>query len=404
MILWFLFAVLSALVIGLMLRPLFRDEGTHVDGHGHQLAVYRDQIAEIDSDRARGLINAEEAEAARVELARRLLRDAKDGVPGEHKEKETETIGRGNEAPYASSTLAYVLGSMIAVGSVGIYLLVGQPHMMGIYGAKNSAQPTAERDDDTTIRALVAKVERRLREKPDDGKGWDVVAPVYFGLRRYDDAVLAYDRAIALLGGSPKRLSGLGRSLLGANGGVITERARKTYSRLLALDPGNIEAQLWLARANEQDGDAKAAIESYRAILESAPEDARFVKMVRERIAVLENSLGTVTPEDDVSARDKNTAQERATQREVGGESVGDMRPQAGGPSVNEMVASLAKRLERDGSDFNGWVRLIRSYMVLGREDDAKTALSKAQAAFREDEKKKKMLAELADKFGLVGQ
>ena len=83
----------------------------------------------------------------------------------------------------------------------------------------------------------MARVEARLREHPEEGEGWEVIAPVYMGWRRYADAAEAYRQSIRLLGESPKRLASYGQSLVLGNNGVVTEDARKALERALVLDP-----------------------------------------------------------------------------------------------------------------------------------------------------------------------
>ena len=198
MLLWIILACLTAIVLLVLLRPL---AGSGIDGgsaDAFDLAVYRDQLGEIELDRARELIGEEEAEAARVEIARRLLAaDSKAAASGK---VSTDT----SHARAATIAVAVALPLL----ALGLYLAYGSPRMPD--------QPLAARLQDPAsnlnLEALVARVEARLREHPEEGEGWDAIAPVYMGWRRYSDAADAYGQAIRLLGELAKRLSGQGQA------------------------------------------------------------------------------------------------------------------------------------------------------------------------------------------------
>ena len=99
---------------------------------------------------------------------------------------------------------------MIAVGAalpllaLGLYLTYGSPRLPDQPLAARLEDPASDRN----LEALVARVEARLRQHPEEGEGWEVIAPVYLSWRRYGDAAEAYGQAIRLLGPSAKRLAG----------------------------------------------------------------------------------------------------------------------------------------------------------------------------------------------------
>ena len=113
------------------------------------------------------------------------------------------------------------------------------------------------------IEAAVAAVEARLTAKPDDGKGWAVIAPVYMRFERYADAAHAYAEALRLLGEDPSRRAAYGEALVAAAGGVVTDEARQAFDRALAEQPGQPQARYYVALAAEQDGKKADAIRDY---------------------------------------------------------------------------------------------------------------------------------------------
>jgi cytochrome c-type biogenesis protein CcmH len=266
-------------------------------------------------------------------------------------------------------------------------------------------QPLAARlqdpASDRNLEALVARVEARLREHPEEGEGWEVIAPVYMGWRRYPDAAQAYAQAIRLLGESAKRLSGQGQALVLANNGVVTEDARSALERAFTLDPKLIEPRILLAIAKEQDGKFEAAIADWQALLDASQGDAPWREMVEKRIAAAEAHLaGNPTPEAE-------TPTPQAGAQSQNGPSASDiaaaenMSPAERQAMVERMVQGLAARLDQDGSDLPGWLKLVRAYSVLDRKDDALKALQRAKTEFSGNTQAIEQLDRLAAELGL---
>ena len=149
---------------------------------------------------ARGLIGEAEAESARIEIARRLL--ATDKTP--------RASGGAQGGGGVSRAALIGVSALLPLLALGFYLSYGSPGLPDQPLAVRLNDPANEQN----IAALVTRVEARLREHPEDGEGWDVIAPVYLGWRRYGDAANAYEQAIRLLGESPARLSGFGQALV----------------------------------------------------------------------------------------------------------------------------------------------------------------------------------------------
>jgi len=386
-LIWVILACLTAIVLLVLLRPLAGPAANEGAPEALDAAVYRDQLGEIDSDRARGLIGEEEAEAARVEIARRLL--AADSKA--HAVEGAKSGGGPARAAMIGVALAFLLLAL------GLYLAYGSPRLPDQPLAVRLQDPAS----DQNIEALVARVEARLREHPEEGEGWDVIAPVYMGWRRYPDAAEAYAQAVRLLGESAKRLSGQGQALVLANNGVVTEDARHALERAVELDASLIEPRILLAIAKEQDGQFQAAIEDWRALLGKASSDAPWREMVEKRIAADEARLAgkpvaeTETPAPVVGAQGQ------------GGPSASDiaaaqtMNPAERQAMIERMVQGLATKLDQDGSDLPGWLKLVRAYSVLDRKDDAQKALARAKSQFSGNTQALQQLDALATELGL---
>jgi len=380
-LIWIVFAGLTAFVLFVLLRPLAATKAERAP-EAFDAAIYRDQLKEIESDRARGLIGDEEAEAARIEIARRLL--AADS-------KTREEIAEAGSA----ATRSALAGIAVALPllAVGLYLLYGSPRLPDQPLAARLEDPA----NDQNLAALVAKVEARLRQHPEEGEGWEVIAPVYFSWQRYREAADAYTQAIRLLGESPKRLSGQGQALVLANNGVVTEDARRALERALELDPSLVEPRILLAIAKEQDGRFAEAIAAWRALLAAAPPDAPWLPMVEARIKAAEARLAgkpaaEAAPSAAPSAGGPSAADIAAVEK---------MSPAERQAMIEGMVQRLAARLDRDGSDLPGWLQLVRAYSVLDRKEDALKALERAKTQFSGDAHALDQLDRLAAELGL---
>jgi cytochrome c-type biogenesis protein CcmH len=377
MLLWFVFAVLTAAVLAFVLAPLVRarpGEANAGMASAGTIAVYRDQLDEIAAEQARGLLGAAEADAARIEISRRIL--AADNQVREPATFEPRALLESRHA-----TLALAAAIALPLLTAGLYAVYGAPQVL-------SGETEATREV-SRIAGLVAQVEERLRNAPNDGKGWEVIAPVYLRLGRFAEAADAYGKALRLQGESPKLLSGLAESSMLAAGGLVTTEARTAYEKLSKLEPRRVEPRFWLAMAKEQSGDLSGALADYRALLAEAPADASYrppvemrVREVSSRIAAREAGLPAGPTAADVAAASKLDPAQRAQM-------------------ITQMVDGLAERLKKNGNDLAGWLRLVRAYSVLDRKDDARAALAEARRNFTSDANALAELSKLASSLGL---
>jgi cytochrome c-type biogenesis protein CcmH len=372
-LLWIVLACLTAVVLLVLLRPLSHGRALDPAREAYDAAVYRDQLEEVESDRARGLIGEAEAEAARLEIARRLL-------AADSKDPESPDARAGG-FPAKAATIAVAVA--LPLTALALYLAYGAPHLPDQPLAVRLQDPVNEQN----LAALVARVEARLRVHPEEGEGWEVIAPVYMGWRRFGDAAEAYANAIRLLGPSAKRLSGKGQALVLKNDGVVTEDARKALEEALTLDPKLLEPRILLATAKEQDGNYAAAIEDWRSLRDER-DDALWREMVQNRIERAEAYLAGQPP----VAVQPSPADIEAAER---------MRPAERQAMVERMVQGLAARLEQEGDDLPGWLKLVRAYSVLERKEDAVKALARAKSQFSGNTQAIEQLDALAAELGL---
>ncbi len=409
MLLWIGFAVLAGGVIAALLWPFLHRTGGVVDAGAADLAVYREQLGAIEAEKDRGLLDTNEIEAARTELARRLLRAAENATKA-----DTPRSGTGESRTPNLAKIAFVLAALVPLVSVATYVGIGSPQLDG--------QPHAERlkaaSNNTSVDELVGLVEARLRQHPEDAQGWEVIAPVYVRAGRFRDAAVAYRNLIRLTGETPRRLSGLVEALILAENGLVVPEARSVLQRLRAIDPQRAEARFWMAIAKEQDGDVKGAIADLEEMLKSAQADASWRQLVEGHVSELkakgtgEGGTATIPPEQPRPVPDAGSVAAATAQNPVGGASVrgpseadlgaaGRMSAAERTQMIEKMVAGLAARLEKDGRDLDGWMKLVRAYKVMGRDGDARGAIEKARKSLSGDAGALKSLDELGQALGL---
>lgn len=352
MLFWIIAAVLTLCACLAVLVPFLRAPLSTSDTE-HDLAVYKDQLAELDRDHKRGLIGAPEAEQARTEIARRILKLDAD-------RKGARTIG--------SSKFARVM-AMLAVLSVpatswGVYAMTGSP--------ENPSQPLEARldanPDERSIDELVARAEAHLRASPDDGRGWEVLAPIYLRTGRAGEAVTAYENAIRLLGSNAEREGGRGEALVAAGGGVISNDAQAAFDKALAELPRDGRARFYLAMGLAQDGKMQAARDAWATMQNDLPADSPWQAAATEAVKQADATLNA-----------DNAAQRGPTEADVA--AAQDMSDADRGAFIENMVASLDARLRENPRDAEGWQRLVRAYVVLNQPDAARDALARGMAA-----------------------
>ncbi len=269
MTLWFVLALMTAAAIFAVLWPLSRRE--EALRSGSDVAVYRDQLDEIRRDQAAGLIGDSEAAAAQVEVSRRLIAaaDAAAAVP---QAAPAATMTRRRRA------VAVVALVLLPAGAIALYLAVGSPTLPG--------QPLTSRapEERQTIAQMVAQVEAHLAKNPNEGRGWEVVAPIYLRMGRFDDAVKARRLALELNGATAERHAGLGEALTAAANGIVTAEALAQFKAAIALDAEHVKARFFLGLAAEQDGRVSEAVATWRALLDGAPPDAPWAEFVRAEL------------------------------------------------------------------------------------------------------------------------
>jgi cytochrome c-type biogenesis protein CcmH len=363
MLLWIIFALLASLAVVAVLYPLTVKSALQAPlglDDAHDLVVYRDQLDEIDRDLARSLISENDAEYARTEILRRIL-----------VADDKNTCIHGDVHPGKRTAVSISIILAVPAIALGGYLQSGAPNL--------PQQPFASRQievvENQDLASLVERIERHLQKNPTDTKGWEMIGPAYMRLRRFGDAVNAFDRSIQLGGETARRLSSLGEARMLMVNGMVDAIARRSFERAVELDSTDLTPLYYLGLAAVQEGDRERARKIWEEILKLSPEGVGWVDEVRRQINDLDGgdeALGQTFS--------SGTQQIRPTVEDIA--AAGQMSLENRRTMINAMVFGLAERLKENPDDLEGWLRLMRAYVVLGRRDDAHAVYKSARDIF----------------------
>ena len=370
-LLWVLAGLLCLGVVALLALPLLRRRWAGEMDHP-DLAVYRDQLAELDREVARGLLPDTEAASARLEIERRLLAAASAAGIGE------KGIRRRGVA--RAGLTAGLLLLLLPAAAVAIYLDIGSPDLPASPFADRAPAPA----ENQQMAAAVEQLKAQMKIHPEDPKGWALLAESEGQLGHYAESAAAYGKAVALLQAAhqpvPAILPSLqGEALAAAAGGEVTPAAKAAFDATLAIDPKDPRAQFYLALAESQAGHLDAALGAWVTLESESPADAPWRPMVAAEIEETAKKLGR----DPASLPGRKPAP-AATNGAVPGPSAEDMAkaaamtPEQRAAFIDSMVKGLADRQKQHPEDIDGWLRLANAYDKLGRADDAFTAWHEA--------------------------
>jgi cytochrome c-type biogenesis protein CcmH len=358
-----IFAVLAAAVMLAVSWPVLKSRTAGPARARYDEAVFRDQLAELDRDRERGLIGTAEAEAARNEIARRLLAAGR---------AETAAAPRGTGRWPVLAAAAF-----IPAASLALYLAVGAPGRPDMPLEKRLDNAVANND----LVALMAKAEAHLARNPDDLQGWEILAPLYRGSERYDDAAKAYANMLRLKGPDAGLYADYGEMLVLANAGLVPKEAAQAFAEALKRDPKSPKARFYGGLALKQDGKTAEALALWQALLaDTKPQDS-WRGALEAQIASL-SSGAPVLSDEQVAATEEMTPEDREKM-------------------IRGMVDGLEERLKSMPADLEGWQRLMRARAVLGEMDEARQAYASAKEQFKTDERATAALAQAAKQLGL---
>lgn len=274
-----LYAILIIVATAALVLPSLwfgkRRRAVDADRKAANLAIFRDQLAELERERSEGSLAAEDYEQARSELQRRLLDEV--------------DIADGDTAasPATSRPTAIVLLLLLPIAAMGGYALLGNPAALDPVNTAPQKQMTA-----ADIEGMVAKLAAKMQDNPDDMNGWVMLGRSYKMLGRYAEAVDAYAKAEAFIAQDPELLASYAETLAMASGKGLSGKARTLIDQALKLDPKHAHSLFLAGAAAMEAGDAKNGIAYWEALLPQVEAGSELDQMLRQGIEEMKKRGG----------------------------------------------------------------------------------------------------------------
>ena len=299
---WILVALFAAGALAFVLPPLLR-RGANAEGatpNETNVAVYRDQLRELDADRAAGTLGPERHEEARREIERRLLED----VGGAGPAQRTAPSGRG---------AAIAVGLSLPLAAILLYLAVGNPAAV----TREAAQAEAHSITREQIEGMVERLAARMKESPDDVKGWVMLGRSYAVLDRFPEAAAAYANAVKRAPPDAQLLADYADALAMAQNRNLLGEPERLVAQALKVDPNNVKALALAGTVAFERRNFPAAIAHWEKILTLVPPDSDMASSVRDSIADARSLAGggpsPVKPQPQAQAKAQAPASVRGT-------------------------------------------------------------------------------------------
>ncbi len=406
---------ISVAAVVVVLLPLLRRPGKQGPGRAeYDITVYKDQLAEIERDRERGLLGAEEAKAAAIEIQRRMLKAA--GTEGEPA-PDSPPDSPGAPAP-RNRALPALIAAGVVVPAFALYMVLGSPGMPNRpYAGRDIAAEIAAREgrlEKREVLQLTARLIKNLEKRPNDLKGWKLLGRTYLTINEFEGALAAFRRATELSGRKPDVAAEYAEAMVIAEEGRIGARAKKLFAAIAAADPFNPKARYYLGLEKAQQGDVRGALQVWVDLAALSDADAPWLDDVNRQIATAAGELGldpatlkpsakvlalsltkglggapaplpasALPPAGTAAAPRRGPSAPAAPRRGPSSEDVkaaGQMPAEDRRAMIRSMVQRLADRLEDNPDDPEGWRRLAKAYEVLGEKEKAEQARKKAKA------------------------
>ncbi len=306
-------------------------------------------------------------------------------------------------SPLPIARIALILAGVIALIAVGFAVWKKQP-----VTPSGTATTVASSDN---IESMVAKLEARLKDNPQDAEGWRMLGWSFYQSGKYAESAQAYARATQVDPKKSEYWSALGEARVLAGPGNVSPDAKLAFEKAVALDPQDPRARYFLAVAKDMAGDHKGALDGWFALLKDTPAGAPWEADVRRVIS-------------EVGAKEKIEVASRLAAIKPAAPSGGAAIATAGipGPSpeqmknaaqmpkgqqdamIDGMVNGLEAKLKANPDNPQGWIMLLRSRMQLGETAKASAALASARAAFAKNQPALGMVNAAADELGVPGR
>ena len=393
---WFLGSAACLICTGFIVRSILQPQTIDISAASKDLALYKDQLREVDSDLARGVLSETESESARLEISRRIL--------AADKRAQMETLA--NPAPSIINKLlaAFVILTVLT-GSLGIYANLGEPNLpdrplVARLAAAQEARAQRLSQEDAEVQVpdekinipedylkLVKKLREAIKKRPNDEQGLRLLALHEFRIGKYRAARKAHTRIMKVVGDkvTAKDYIDFAEVMIFATNGYVSPEAEITLSQALKLKPNDGRTRYYSGLAMAQNGRADVAYRLWEGLLKEGPQDAAWIPLIKSQIDDVARLAGINMSNQPLPG--PTTDQINAAS---------EMTKEGRKKMIRGMVAGLGERLATNGGTMNEWARLIRALGVLGETARASEIWNEAKDVFSDNPKALNLLLEAA--------
>lgn len=301
-------AVMVAAALAWVLLPLLRGASPGgIEREASNVAILRDQLAELDVDLANGTIPRGQYEQARRELEARVL-------------DESTTAGEATRAPStAGAWTAAIVAAALPITALLLYVSLGNFDAFSPLAARPSAAASGAEHDITPqqIEEIATKLAARLEKEPDNAEGWMVLARTYYAMNRHADAARAFERAVALNPDNAELLADYADALGAAQGGTLAGKPLELVQRALKIDPTQWKALALAGTVAFDRKDYAQAVTYWERMKATVPPESSIAKSIDSSIAEARELGGlkstTVAASASAGAANKAAASDAAT-------------------------------------------------------------------------------------------
>ncbi|WP_420547663.1 c-type cytochrome biogenesis protein CcmI [Curvivirga sp.] len=353
-------AVLFTLIIMVvMVWPLLCKSSVQTEASvaEYDAAVYKSQLEEVKREEIRGDLTAEEAEAARVEIARRILQSDADNQEAARK----KDISKSLRIIMATSFIG-----IVAAASIVTYLNLGNPGMPSFPYAEREGEREAARlaEQNPGMDTAIANAKRQAEENPDLLDAWLDLALLQMQAGKPNEAVFSYAEAVRVDRYAPGVLAAYGEAQALAANGNIDEQLKALFEEAASLDADDPRPVFYLAQFEYQKGDPRKALNILIDLIKNAPEQAGWTAAVHLETMRMAEAAGI-----DISDQLAELNTEAPFANAPAGVDVSGMSAEERDDMITGMVDGLAEKLADNPDDLEGWQRLARAATVLQREE-----------------------------------
>jgi cytochrome c-type biogenesis protein CcmH len=438
---WIILAITTFAAAALLSAPFIRRlERPRAELAGN-IEVCRDQLKEVESKQRQGVIDDAQAEASRLEIARRVLAADR----SEQSVMPKLTVSERN------FTMICVAG-IVVLGSVGLYTTMENPDLpstavsvavqpvstsltrepsipenlmapLQAFASETKGQAKGQSRSQAglpPVDEMIQRLTARLLQNPKDAQGWRTLGWSYFNVGRFNEASEAYAKAIELNPNVADVRSARIEAMVRSADGVVTTEASNAIDDTLKIDPQNARARFFRGLAKEQGGDKTSALTDWIEVRRDANPDEAWVPELKNRISGLQRELGLDAGASPAEPKAAMAGESPETSKTQGSSQLPSATEKGPGPQdvrtaeampaaersamIRGMVDRLADRLEKSPRDADGWIKLIQSRIVLGETELAKQALNRGIETFNDDTPQRDRIIAAAQQLGLNQQ